>query len=126
MEVTMPYNTDLLLDLKNTLLMHPEQHTQNHWSSDSDSNPLEDCGTTACAAGWTCALLGLTVHQARRKSYNNTSEIGSISKFAGNALGLTDREAVNLFINTLDEENPEAAALDMIDEFIEKGKAQGS
>ncbi len=114
------YNVDNLVTVRSLISMHPERHCQDTFFSHSDSNPITDCGTTACVAGWTVAMLGMTSDDIFAASpYVSTSCI------ARDALGLSDEEADKLFFGTLSEEDPEAAALAMLDEFIEKGKAQG-
>lgn len=48
------------------LIHHPELHNQNHFGVRND-----DCGTTACVAGWTVLLAapqGVTVEWVRRHS----------------------------------------------------------
>jgi hypothetical protein len=43
-------NTDRLTAVLEHIEQHPEQHDQESWSMRTD------CGTTACAAGWTVLL----------------------------------------------------------------------
>ncbi len=118
------YNVDNLVTVRALIGMHPDQHDQSNFSSNHYSNPIDNCGTTACVAGWTIAMQGMTLAEAY--THQDTMFDGmSISAIAGDILGLSFEEATDLFFNTLDEEDPEAAALAMLDEFIEKGKAQG-
>lgn len=112
----MTKNVDALMELKEVLLAHPDQHHQEHFSSNHLSNPLTDCGTTACAAGWTLALMGMTLKEA----YGVWGT--SASALAAEKLGLSWAEREALFFNTLEYEDPEQAALDLIDKYIDMGK----
>lgn len=106
-------NTELLQRELDWLLQHPEQHRQgaylrlphdyDPWSA---ANTTEwRCGTAACLAGWTALHLGwLPV----KSTYNSLvgdvpmklvggDELRSPHTVARDALGLTDRQALELF-----------------------------
>lgn len=58
----MRLNTRLLKKVRDTILEKPNQLNMEQWF-DADygaiaQSPLEDCGTTACIAGWVCTLKG--------------------------------------------------------------------
>lgn len=105
-------NLEKLEGLREALITHPEQHNQGCFYTNYDSSPVTDCGTSACAAGWTIALEGLTAKSAQKDSDK------SLSTIAREILGLSSREATDLFFDTLDEDDPETAAIKLIDVYI--------
>lgn len=115
----MKKNVDAMLEVKNAILNHPGQHDQSSFSSNHTKNPLDDCGTTCCVAGWALAVNGMTLDQV----FTADSLVSSISDKAAELLGLTYAEGQALFYDTLDDEDDaEKAALDLLDEYIEQGK----
>ena len=75
------------LDVAEAIEQHADQFRQDQWR--------HTCGTPACIAGWSCAL---------RRDLNQPSQVNlndydgsDISWDAGEALGLTRREASNMF-----------------------------
>ena len=83
----MDRNTDLFFEVAEAIEKHPQRYDQRSCYGNNE------CGTTACIAGWTLAL---TEHQgdltAADRAYD--SEIFSP---AGDALGLSEYEAEHLF-----------------------------
>lgn len=52
--VTDTLNLDLLVQVRDQIAAHPDQHDQGHYEH------ISECGTSRCMAGWTGYLLGLT------------------------------------------------------------------
>jgi hypothetical protein len=87
-------NTDRLTAVLAHIEQHPEQHDQGFWSMRTD------CGTTACAAGWTVLLYAPN----ERFSYNSDGEASdflmsseNIPDLARQLLGLNFVEQWALF-----------------------------
>lgn len=47
-------NLDLLVEVRDQIAAHPDQHDQSHYEFP------QKCGTSRCVAGWTTHLMGLT------------------------------------------------------------------
>lgn len=113
----MTYNVDLMLQVREQITAHPETHDQESWVSRTD------CGTTMCIAGWATALVGMKVVEDADWTYlvqdpGSLSPVRHISVVAQELLGLSPREAGDLFSNG--PTNAEALAL--LDRFIDAGK----
>lgn len=106
-------NLEKLEGLREALITHPQQHDQATFCTDSMSNPINDCGTSACAAGWTLALEGLTLMDVQKDK-----DPRSLSKRAADILGLDTEESSALFFDTLDYDDAETAAIKLIDVYI--------
>jgi hypothetical protein len=88
---------------------NPDMHDQGRWIYPGRHFPVSlsvqdmrpECGTTACYAGWTVLLDGLTLDG----SLVPALEYDHLSSVAADLLGLTQQEAMDLFHNatTLDE-----------------------
>lgn len=76
-------NTELLQQVMQYIDDHPKQHDQSDWYRENE------CGTTACFAGWACILTG-----------HNISASTNVRDTAIAALGLTSSEAWKLFFAT--------------------------
>lgn len=50
-------NLDLLVEVRDQIAAHPDQHDQSHYEF------AQKCGTSRCVAGWTTHLMGLTSHE---------------------------------------------------------------
>ncbi len=124
----MKKNLEKLVALRDILVQRPEQHNQGTWCSDVEVNPLDDCGTSACAAGWALALEGIKVqdiYEAQRKAYESDEPIyPCVSDTAAEILGLTYLEGDALFLGTLDEDDAEKAAIALLDEYIDAAKRE--
>lgn len=110
-----PYNTDLMIQVRDHVIEHPETHVQNIWVS------RNECGTTACIAGWAVQLSGVEADKHQLSEYGETSRTAdgrSVNLLATELLGLTDIEASHLFI----ESTTEDAALFRLEAMIEAGK----
>lgn len=80
---------------------HPEKHDQSMWISNADDpsmagydlrRTLNECGTTACFAGWDALLAGETF-----TSYGLLTQDRRVDVYSAAALGLTVHEAYRLF-----------------------------
>ena len=118
MPITTPEQLVLAQRVSAHVRAHPEQHAQGDWYQENN------CGTTACVAGWTAILDGAElskdfydngfVEANRVRNANGTSRL--IANYAQEALGLTRDEAKNLFYSR------ERAALTYLDRLIAKGE----
>ena len=99
----MPYNVDLMLQVRNTIKMNPEQHNQATY----------ECGTARCIAGWAIVL---NTSQSVEHTWDRMT---SAFDEGMEALGLTFTEAATLFY-----EMDNKTALAKLDALIEKGKNQ--
>lgn len=87
---------------------HPEKHDQNWWLATSAvwksgfdaARAMNECGTTACTAGWTVLLAGETIH--RGSVVYRSSGIASVEEAATELLGLTSEERCQLFFGADD------------------------
>lgn len=87
-------NVRLLLEVKEAILRQPELYKQENWIE------KEDCGTTACIAGWTCLLS----NRREAEKQLEFSPFGSFAKDeARHLLGIDFEEAEELFIYWNDE-----------------------
>jgi hypothetical protein len=88
-------NIELLTRLRRQIAEHPEAHDQKVWAEKTE------CGTTACAAGWTLILTDRD-HWYR---HGNTEYIrawnGFVSDVAGDLLNLDATERSYLFYYAL-------------------------
>lgn len=91
-------------ELSAFLQEHEDAHDQNTWlrpfTPTMDligmAQALNDCGTTACAAGWTCLLAGgLFVGGATLVRPDGSYAFAE--EWAAELLGLTTKEAYRLF-----------------------------
>lgn len=115
------YNVDLMLAVREQITSHPETHKQEMWATRTE------CGTTYCIAGWAAALSGKEMlwepgcdwpEEAYYLVEPGGTQGQMVAWYARDALGLTQLEADRLFAASV----PEASALAMLDELIEKGK----
>lgn len=94
------------------LIEHPEMHDQDFWiqfaptwngQDMTTALAFQQCGTTACAAGWAVLLAGGRIYSGERSKLNGKSE--PINVQARELLGLSVEEAHHLFYetHTLDE-----------------------
>jgi hypothetical protein len=95
------------------LTEHPDSHDQAWWilrfgvrdsQLDADepltaARALAECGTTACAAGWTALLAGGTFYG--KFGYMPDGSEGSAYELGKNLLGLDTLEADQLFYKSL-------------------------
>jgi hypothetical protein len=103
------YNVDLMIDVRNYLKEHPEEHNQSHWYKETY------CGTRMCIAG-TAVFLAEGHEVAKWRAV--TSDLSQHTTcVARRLLGLNLSETRYLF-HTMVNKN----ALDVLDEFIEAGK----
>lgn len=108
-----PYNTDLMIQVRDHVIEHPETHVQNVWVS------RNECGTTACIAGWAVQLAGIQLGQT--DAFGETFEAAdgrTVRTHATDLLGLTYREAGHLFGGG----HAESEALAVLEAMIEAGK----
>jgi hypothetical protein len=103
------YNVDLMIDVRNYLKEHPEEHNQSHWYK------MTYCGTEMCIAG--TAVFLAEGHEAAKWRAVTFDSIEHTTHAAQKLLGLNAAEARCLF-HTMVNKN----ALDVLDEFIEAGK----
>lgn len=129
-------NVDLMLQVREQISREPETHSQGVWAS------RNDCGTTACVAGWAVILSGtpmdwraiptttlvhdeewvawLVTHPADDQEPAlcwTAGEGDHIRSVAEELLGLTPQEADALFYTARN-----GAALRLLDRYIEEGK----
>lgn len=96
-------NLELGKTVRDLIKAHPDQHDQSTWTSRSDENPIESCGTTACIAGWTAAARGFTLAQLQKNGFTFEGEqCYDIETWAREALDLDYDDASDLFY-TFDE-----------------------
>jgi hypothetical protein len=111
------YNVDLMIDVRNYLKEHPEEHDQGDWFSSGTNS----CGTTMCIAGAAVFLAhGPAYAQAVarcHKATEMTSGAKDIEDVAAELLGLDEDESIELFYASRNR-----MALEMLDELIEAGK----
>ena len=105
-------NTELFAKIRDMIREHPEQHDQSAW----ESQPVDECGTTRCVAGWAVALTtGLPVYSwqpgeeirlsdatlrlAHEKGVyvEDLGDNGVVPALAARLLSLTPNEAGSLF-----------------------------
>lgn len=117
----MTFNVKLAKDVRELIRLYPERHDQHAWSTNSNSNPKDDCGTKACLAGWTAAACGYTVRQVEEGEAGipgGYSEIYvAIDYWAREKLGLDEEQMYDLFY-CYDKE----VALERFDELIAKAE----
>lgn len=111
----MPYNVDLMLQVREQITAYPETHDQDSYESNYG------CGTTRCIAGW-----AIFFHKGVQESiYEGRSEDSHPWRYrdsdgiAAELLGLDDDEADSLF-HCMDDDR----AVNRLDALIEKGKNQ--
>lgn len=107
--MTTPYNTDLMIQVREHIAAHPERHDQASWGRKSR------CGTTHCIAGWAAALNGAKLEWTF--ALLRTADDQTPDDYAQKALGLTEDETSGLFYTPHN-----ATALDLLDRMIEAGK----
>ena len=106
-----PYNTDLMLRIREQITSEPKTHDQSAWAARTE------CGTTYCIAGWAVVLSGQELDWSHRGSSTAwTADDRHISWVARELLGLDDAAGDMLFHCNND------AALDRLDQLIEAGK----
>jgi hypothetical protein len=81
-------NTELLEQTMRHIIDNPKAHNQTVW--------VDDCGTTACFAGWTCLLSGYR-YLGERLFSDNHGQIVHPQQLAVQLLGLTYEDAHKLF-----------------------------
>lgn len=113
-----PYNTDLMLAVREQIREHPEQHDQAYWAQ------KKDCGTTLCIAGWAAVLSGRQVEWLDDEDVISVWLEGDeglwgrmIPDAARELLGLDYMESIALFM-----QRDNAAALELLDRMIVAGK----
>lgn len=105
-------NVGALDQVRRLLREHPEVHYQGMYA----------CGTTACIAGWAVAL-DRGLHVGRNIQLALTGVTGRrIASAAQRLLGLTDAEAVAVFISAKNEED----ALELVDAIIARDKGEAT
>jgi hypothetical protein len=97
-------NVQLLEQTMRHIIDHPETHDQGIWVSDK-----EDCGTTACFAGWACLLSGAKQYDVTLSQSTFSADTASgwirADDLAVQLLGIDEDTATNLFDgdNTVDD-----------------------
>jgi hypothetical protein len=108
-----PQQIERAYELLDFLKNHPDSHDQEHWlyriapaigEPMTAARALNECGTTACAAGWTVLLAGgeIVLHEGVPYALPTASVPGmlsgtSVHAVASRLLGLTQREEDMLF-----------------------------
>jgi hypothetical protein len=106
-------NVELATRVRELIRQYPERHNQATWSSDTTVNPINNCGTTACIAGWVAAANGLTVYDVEHHDDGVRRQM-DIDLYAGDQLGLDPKQADALFYSDTNE-----AGLAVLDRLIE-------
>lgn len=123
----MKINTDLLLEVRERVVSttkdDDEFYDQTMWATKK-----AECGTSYCVAGWAVHLSGLEVRWDNQ-GFGGAGALAFrvkdgrwISDAAQELLGLDREQAAHLFRAT----NSKAYVLEMLDGFIEEGKAQAA
>lgn len=112
----MSYNTDLMIEVKNYLEEHPEEHDQDSWGRRTA------CGTTGCIAGTAAILNGADIFWRDADGLGNAEAMYRCDswtpfEYAVRALGLNNYEA-----NWLFHTRTNAEAMALLDRFIAAGK----
>jgi hypothetical protein len=113
----MSINTELFQKIYDQISQHPETHDQG----DFESRP-PGCGTTRCVAGWAIALhCGVNSIYSRpglplAGRETSSGYLSPTAVEAADLLGLTDRQAVELFYNFENEE-----AVELCHRYATKG-----
>lgn len=136
----MTLNVEKLVELRDQLVLHPEQHDQNTWVNTHgetitpDEQPDMSCGTTACAAGWTVLLNGerfadygtVLADTSNPSAYRQhvyrdgaftLRLVVSVPERAQQILGLNDQQAEQLFYLERDK----VKTVKHLDELIQEG-----
>ena len=121
-------NTELFAKIRDMIREHPEQHDQSAW----ESQPVDECGTTRCVAGWAVYLeagaplltsdsgvyltpeveaLGLRLGLVRG---GFEDDLDMIPVIAQRLLGLDDRQAHQLFYRMNNQQ-----ALEQVERYAE-------
>lgn len=97
------YPVERRVMLVDWLRANPNNHNQRTWMTVSDQTDSIDCGTTACAAGATCLLMGRLIvwdelgQPVEVISPSNPNEVRTIMRDAADALALTGLQANDIF-----------------------------
>ena len=111
-------NVDLMLQVRDQITSHPETHFQGMFERDHHVLDNGSCGTTRCIAGWAIFFATGNTVQKECFAWPPLSQMEKHPEGMGaKLLGLTDDEAHKLFYQ-MDEHK----ALELLDEYIEKGK----
>lgn len=88
---------------KDTLTLAAEHGINQIWLQWIWVNPYGDCGTAACAAGWTALLMGKEIND--RCEVQQDFKAMHVREYARQVLGLTLQQAEDLFSgnNTRDD-----------------------
>lgn len=95
-------NVEMFKKIHNQITLHPETHHQGTFEEG------QSCGTTRCVAGWAIHLWGVENGFAGSvndlmgmyvANHMNPNEWVEIEDAAGHLLGLSEREAYQLFYN---------------------------
>lgn len=110
----MTFNLELAKTVRELIRQHPNQHNQCEWSTNYYSNPIRDCGTSACIAGWVAAANGRTVNDVEEDETLQARGIYMVSSYAQEELGLSEAQHDSLFWELNDKD-----ALTKLDLLIE-------
>lgn len=108
MTETRTLNKELAQRVLDQVLFHPELHDQNTWAESIPERLrtapitaalLEECGTRACIAGWTCILDEGTEVQIDEGGYPYLED-KTFAEHATELLGLTTQQAHEIFYET--------------------------
>lgn len=138
------FNVELGTKIYNFITAHPERHYQKDWVESSD----DECGTTACVAGWACVMgMDLPLLRDTRERWNEDTQkyeivpgpfywaepSGGWEDNAALELNISAAMAQELFRNTTNKEAKEALGLliagdpeDEVIRFIRSGDGLGN
>lgn len=106
-----PYNTDLMLRIREQITSEPKTHDQSAWAARTE------CGTTYCIAGWAVVLSGQELDwDGADLATPFTADDRYIPQVARELLGLDPWSADRLFFCD------SGTALHRLDQLIEAGK----
>jgi hypothetical protein len=78
---------------------NPDRHYQGVWGLKNQ------CGTTACFAGWTVLMNGGSIQSANIFLDKDGKPIDSVGRYAAEILGLNDRDLDTMFLRALDRDD---------------------
>ena len=103
----MPRNTELLEKVMTFINDNPRQHDQEVWGY------TNECGTTACFAGWAGLMTGLEIGRGFEWRDKRGQRV-DVFKHATKVLGLTWYQAEVMFLEIDTREGLELAVKDIV------------